>query len=337
MKPSDAVARILGERQGNLPRGGAVATAFAPSNIALCKYWGKRNVRLNLPVTASLSVGLREYGSKISLSLQEGPADRVELNGQPVLPGSAFYRRFAGFLNLFRVKSEKGAWPVFAGIHMNLPVGAGLASSACGFAALIQALNQWLDWQLDETALSILARFGSGSACRSLWPGFVEWQAGVREDGMDSHGIPLEVVWPDLCIGLLVLSAAEKPVSSREAMLRTVETSRLYQQWPARVAQDLEKIRQAIWEKDFVLLGETAEVNAMMMHATMRAAQPPVDYALASTAAAIEKIRRLRAEGLLLYFTQDAGPNLKLLYCRQDRPIVEAHFPAVVTVLPFAG
>src|SRR5690606_6915553 len=153
---------------------------------------------------------------------------------------------------------------------------AGLASSACGFASLVSALNDLLDWKLAKRDLSILARLGSGSAARSLWMGFVEWHAGVQADGMDSYADALPFEWPELCIGILALSDKEKPISSREAMQRTVSTSVLYNSWPKKVLQDMIIIKQALQVKNFSLLGGTAESNALTMHATMLSSWPPI-------------------------------------------------------------
>lgn len=219
---------------------------------------------------------------------------------------------------------------------MNIPVAAGLASSACGFASLVSALNQLFDWQLTKRELSILARLGSGSAARSLWSGFVEWHAGVHDDGMDSYAEPLNFACPQLRVGILSISDAQKPLSSRIAMQRTVETSILYDNWPTKVAGDMLKLKQALSDKNFSLLGETSESNALAMHATMLSSWPPVCYFLPETIAAMQQVWDLRQrEGLEIYFTEDAGPNLKLLFLEKDREQVQRHFPQVEVVKVF--
>ena len=228
------------------------------------------------------------------------------------------------FLNLFRPKKK---WLVEVDINMDLPVAAGLASSASGFASLTAALNDLFDWHLSQRELSILARLGSGSASRSLWAGFVEWHAGVQADGMDSFGEPLPFEWPELTVGILPISMNEKPISSRDAMQHTVSTSMLYENWPKKVLQDLIILKQALHTKNFSLLGGTSESNAMTMHATMLSSWPPICYFLPETIAAMHKIWQLRQEGLQLYFTEDAGPNLKLLFLGKDKKAVQEHFP----------
>ncbi|MBV9576805.1 MAG: hypothetical protein JO149_09300, partial [Gammaproteobacteria bacterium] len=162
--------------------------AFAPTNIALCKYWGKRDIELNLPVTPSLSVALPDKGAMTTLTVHDKPTDTLILNGKELAPQSEFVERVNNYLDLFRPEKD---WHLQIDINMNIPVAAGLASSACGFASLISAMNDLFDWKLSARYLSILARLGSGSACRSLWNGFVEWHVGTQPDGMDSYGEPL--------------------------------------------------------------------------------------------------------------------------------------------------
>ncbi len=324
----DIVARILSGR-GTKP--GEAGRAFAPANIALVKYWGKRDEELNLPVTSSLSVSLGALGSEVTIRRGHG-ADTVILNGETLPADSSFARRVSAYLDLFRQDSSM----VF---HLDarntIPTAAGFASSASGFAALVRSLDQLFGWDLDARELSILARLGSGSACRSLFHGFVEWHAGEAEDGMDSYAKPLAETWPDLRMGLVVISSEEKAISSRAGMKRTVETSPLYTAWPSKVAEDLPEVRAAIRERDFHRLGRTAESNALAMHATMIAAWPPVIYWKPESLAAMKRVAALREQGLAVYFTMDAGPNLKLLFERKDEGAVAAEFPALAVVAPF--
>jgi len=330
MNPSkqDVVRRILAGKPLE-PREHGVA--FAPSNIALCKYWGKRDEELNLPMTSSLSLSLGKLGSSARISASSG-IDRYELNGVAVDPQSSFARRTKTFLDLFRPDP---------GTHFNvvaentIPTAAGFASSASGFAALTLALDKLFGWNLERRNLSILARLGSGSACRSVYEGFVEWHAGKSPDGMDSFAERLGNKWPELRMGLVVISEAEKAVGSRPAMKQTVETSPLYAAWPSKVVHDLSELKVAIADRDFNRFGRTAESNALAMHATMIAAWPAVLYWLPESVAAMKRVVALRAEGLPLYFTMDAGPNLKLIFLEKDADAVTKAFPAVQIVAPF--
>lgn len=329
MTKSEVIAQLLPKRR---PQPQATATVFAPANIALCKYWGKRDAELNLPTASSLSISLGKLGSAVTLAPRTDH-DRFTLNGQLIAPESAFARRAAGFLNLFRPTPEF----YFEVTATNtVPTAAGLASSASGFAALTLALNELFRWKLDRRKLSILARLGSGSASRSLFEGFVEWHAGQAADGMDSFAEPLAERWPDLRVGLVVLSDKEKPIGSRDAMAHTRDTSPLYTVWPETVMRDLSALKTAIHERDFAQFGAVAEGNALAMHATMLAARPAILYFLPESIEAIHNVQALRAEGCAVYFTMDAGPNLKLLFRKPDLRYVVKGFPDVQVVAPFA-
>jgi diphosphomevalonate decarboxylase len=306
-----------------------MSTAFAPSNIALIKYWGKRDAQLNLPNTDSLSISLGEKGTTTTVEFAQ-TQDHYLLNNQPLDPESGFAKRLKTFLDLHR---PTGVFYHVSTVN-NIPTAAGLASSASGFAALSMALNDLHQWNLSLTQLSVLARMGSGSACRSLWHGFVKWQQGKRSDGLDSHGIPLNINWPELRIGLLILSSQEKSLSSREAMQRTIDTSKKYQNWPLQVHDDLVQLEWALDTQDFELLGKIAESNALAMHATMEDAHPPVHYSSADTLAARGVIWKCRKDGIPVYFTQDAGPNLKLLFLEEDQANIITRFPSIDVIDP---
>lgn len=329
MKKIDVVKRLLAGR--SLEPKNREGSAFAPSNIALCKYWGKRNDELNLPVTSSLSVSLGQLGTRTTISIG-GSGDIVTLNGRPVPPKSDFAAGVHQFLHLIQPGRRIG---FRVDTHNSIPTAAGLASSASGFAALALALDNLFGWNLDRKQLSILSRLGSGSASRSVYQGFAEWYAGERADGMDSFAEPFPHPWPDLRVGLLTVSAEEKKIGSREAMKRTKETSTLYTAWPAKVKKDLALVRESIKARDFELLGRVAESNALTMHATSLGAWPPVLFWLPESVALMHKIWALREDGLKIYFTMDAGPNLKLLFLAKNSRAVQKHFPRVEIVAPF--
>ena len=305
------------------------AKAWAPSNIALVKYWGKRNVELNLPVTSSLSVSLGHLGTSTKITLAD--KDAVYLNSSDVLE-TKFAQRLLSYLDNFRQSQNMG---FEINTENNFPTAAGLASSASGFAALILALNQLYGWDLSKKELSILARMGSGSASRSLFSGFVEWFCGERDDGLDSYAEPLENEWPELQIGVVTVTEAQKSVGSTEGMLRTLDSSMLYKMWPDKVDADLVTIKWAIEKKDFELLGKTAESNALAMHATMMAAWPPLLYWQPETVAVFNKVWKLRREGIQVYFTIDAGPNVKLLFLIENKPEIIRQFSNLEIIGPF--
>ena len=333
-RQQEFISRVL---DGRTASGSLNGWGAAPVNIALCKYWGKRDADLNLPLTSSLSVSLGDLGSKTSIQLRDDDSgDRVFLDDVEMDSNSSFARRISGFLDLFR--------PEFGGLlsfdvrtENSVPTGAGLASSASGFAALVLALDDLADWALDRKRLSMLARLGSGSASRSLFDGFVRWNAGEDEMGVDSFAEPLPYRWESLRVGILEVSKKPKAVSSREGMNRTSEHSILFKSWPDQVNRDLARIEQAIAEKDFKLLGETAENNALAMHATMMAAWPPLCYWEPKTLKQVQRVWAARKDGLPVYLTMDAGPNIKLLFLEENRDGVEAFFPGFKMIAPFAS
>ncbi len=328
---SQFVENILGSARSTPKERGK---AFAPSNIALCKYWGKRDPVLNLPVNSSLSISLGELGSRTEIRSCTGE-DRIYLNADRQDAESPFARRLSAFLDLFRPSLGNAGFEVRT--QNNIPTAAGLASSASGYAALVLALDDLAGWELGRKDLSMLARLGSGSASRSVYDGFVQWFAGSRSDGSDSFAERVDVTWPAFRIGILELTSAPKAVGSRDGMNRTVETSDLYKSWPDQAAADLVVIQGAITQRDFKLLGKTAERNALSMHATMLAAWPPLLYLQPESIEQILKVQRVRADGLEVYLTIDAGPNIKLLFLEEDEASVCTVFPELQVIRPFAG
>ena len=321
----EVVDLLLGNHENNISHG--PVETYAPANIALCKYWGKRDDVLNLPMTASLSLSLGQYGSRVTLSAREG-TDHISLNGRELTAAEPFVVRVSQYLDCFR---HRGIEAFSLDAQNTVPTAAGLASSASGFAALARAIAEIHGWALSTKELSILARLGSGSACRSVHDGLVEWQAGTRADGMDSYAEPIDLVWPELRIGIIMISAQPKAVGSREAMKLTVETSPLYSAWPSIVARDMQEMKRALRARDFDEVGSIAERNALAMHATMMGSAPPVVYWLPETLTAIHRIQDLRGDGMKIYFTMDAGPNVKLIYRTQEEGEVCASFPGLIT------
>ena len=320
---------VLGNAKFNSPA--AHASAYAPSNIALSKYWGKREVNFNLPVTGSVSISLAEHGTKTGLSVVDARQHDITLNGEEVDASQSFAIKLSQWLDRVLPNNLK----LRVDTYNTVPTAAGLASSASGFAALTLATNSLMGWQLPEHKLSALARLGSGSASRSLWHGFVKWQAGEQPNGSDSVAFLLKHQWPQLRVGLLTVSSQTKAVSSREGMARTIATSVLYKQWPQQANSDLTVIETAIEAGDFETMAGTAENNAMSMHATMAAAWPPLVYWQPDSLTQMHKVWQLREQGLPLYLTMDAGPNLKLLFEAKHQSDVEVAFPEVQVITPF--
>ncbi|CAN3981616.1 diphosphomevalonate decarboxylase [Kitasatospora purpeofusca] len=297
------------------------ATAVAHPNIALVKYWGKRDERLVLPWTDSLSLTLDVFPTTTRVRLDPGAGeDTVTLDGEP-LEGEP-RRRVTAFLDLVR---ERAGSPLRAVVDTRntVPTGAGLASSASGFAALATAAGAAYGLGLDATGLSRLARRGSGSASRSVFGGFAIWHAGQPDRGGDpdlgsyAEPVPVPVAALDPALVVAVVDAGPKAVSSREAMRRTVATSPLYRPWAASSQADLAEMREALHRADLDAVGEVAERNALGMHATMLAARPAVRYLSAATVTVLDAVLELRRAGVSAWATMDAGPNVKVL-CRRS-------------------
>ncbi|NRA73611.1 MAG: diphosphomevalonate decarboxylase [Rickettsiales bacterium] len=321
LKKIDIVKKILGNKLYNKSSKRS-ATAFAPSNIAICKYWGKRNEELHLPVNSSLSISLNNLGSKTTISLAE--EDKVELNGHILNSSDQFASKIFDFINLFR---QQNNFKLFVKIQSNIPIAAGLASSAAGFAALTLVLNNFFDWQLNTKELSILARLGSGSAARSIERGFIKWHKGSREDGMDSYTEKLLLNWSDLCCGILIVSKQEKHISSRDAMKITKETSPLFKTWSNKAMQDIHLLISAIKRKNFVQFGEILEANSNSMHKMMATSSPSLIYKNSSTEKLISKIKSCRTKmEIPVFYTQDAGPNLVIFFEKKNFLKVKTFF-----------
>lgn len=299
------------------------ATAKAHTNIALIKYWGKRNDELILPTNNSLSLTLDGFYTTTTVDFQEDlKEDYFELDGEPVM-GEA-YKRVTAFLDLIRRMADKE--DLFARVesYNQVPTAAGFASSASGFAALTAAATKAIGLDLSDTELSRLTRQGSGSSSRSIYGGFAEWEMGEKEDGSDSYAVPIasENHW-DVRMAGVVLTSKMKKISSRAGMRRTVETSPFYEGWLKSIPEDLSQIKKAISDKDFTRLGEIAEANCLKMHATSLAAKPPFTYWIDSTIRVMQQVQEMREQGIPAYFTIDAGPNVKVLYLPEYEEQVE--------------
>lgn len=283
----------------------------AHSNIALIKYWGKRNQALYLPMTSSLSLTLDALYTDTSVRFDASLAgDSFTLNGVP--QDAKEVQKIAKFVDLFRH---------YSGIHLpvaiesvnHVPTAAGLASSASAFAALASAINTALQLNLSPEELSTFARQGSGSSTRSLFSGLAMWHRGEGDDSSSSYAEQIDAADWDLGMLIVVVNHQKKKISSREGMQLTVETSPFYQLWPEEVTKDLDKMLSAIQERDIDQVGKIAEHNAMKMHATMLAANPSFNYFEAKSLRAIEIVQEMRAAGLSCYYTMDAGPNVKII------------------------
>jgi diphosphomevalonate decarboxylase len=286
------------------------ATAEAGTNIALVKYWGKRDAALNLPAAGSLSLTLDRMGTRTTVQFRpELDGDRVILDGSPADARTA--ARVTAFLDRVRGRAAITARAEVRS-HNSVPTAAGLASSASGFAALALAATRAAGLALPPPALSELARMGSGSAARSIFGGFVEMAAGARPDGADAVAAPLLGAL-DVRLVVAITSVGAKAMGSTEAMQHTARTSPFHQAFIASVPADLAEAGEAIRAGDLPRLGAVAERSALRMHAAAMAADPAILYWNGATVSALHAVRALRAGGTAAFFTIDAGPHVKVL------------------------
>jgi diphosphomevalonate decarboxylase len=307
------------------------ARARAGANFALVKYWGKADDRLNVPAVGSISITLDALWTETTVELDAKlRADEFSLNGRSrpdeqskVSACLDLLRTRAGIATRARITSRN-----------NFPTAAGLASSASGFAALVTAGAGALGLEIPARERSIFARQGSGSAARSIFGGFVEMHAGIAADGLDSFAEPLldAAAWP-LEVVIAVTATGEKEVGSRSGMARSATSSPYYPAWVAGQPADLAIARAAIAAHDFDALAAVAEHNCLKMHAAAIAAQPAPVYWNGATVECLHAVRKLRVGGVPVFFTIDAGPQVKAVCAPGARPRVEAALREVPGVL----
>ncbi|WP_080145588.1 diphosphomevalonate decarboxylase [Marinilactibacillus piezotolerans] len=285
----------------------------AHTNIALIKYWGKENEALIIPKNNSLSLTLDAFYTDTKVTFKADlAADELILDGEK--QDQTALKKVSAVLDLIREKAGMTEFATVESVNY-VPTAAGLASSASGLAALAGAANEAAGLNLSSEALSRLARRGSGSASRSIYGGFVEWEKGT--DDQTSVARPVDDANWDIGMLFIIVKDAKKDVSSRDGMRRTVETSPFYDGWLATLDRDLAEMKAAISEQDIDKVGTIAERNALKMHATTLGANPPFTYWSADSMVAMDAVRTLRKEGHSVYFTMDAGPNVKVI-CKQS-------------------
>lgn len=294
----------------------AQATAVAHPNIALAKYWGKRQDGENLPAVPSLSVTLAGLLTTTTVTFDPSlESDMLELGGAPA--EAAALLRVSALLDRVRVASGRAEHARVASRN-DFPTAAGLASSASGFAALALAATAaaGLDW--DRPRVSHLARLSSVSAARSLFGGFVELPAGRPGDATLSAA---QIAPPDhwsLRVVIAVTREGPKEIGSTDGMRHTARTSPFYPAWVESAPLLFVRIRDAVLRRDFEALGVAAEESALRMHATSIAACPALLYWTGATVTVLEEVRRLRAQGIAAFATIDAGPHVKVITTPED-------------------
>jgi diphosphomevalonate decarboxylase len=301
------------------------ATAIASPNIAFIKYWGDQDPCLRIPVNGSISMNLDSLFTRTNVTVDPNlNTDTLSLNGDP-LTGQPL-ERVTGLLDTVRQMADI---PYHAAVKSenNFPTGAGIASSASAFAALSLAASTAAGLHLSEPELSRLARTGSGSACRSIPAGFVEWRAGTSDEDSFAFSIAPPEHW-DLVDCIALVSREQKRTGSTQGHA-LAETSPLQLARVSDAPRRLDICRRAIHQRNFEVLAEVVEQDSNLMHAVIMTSTPLILYWQAETIAVMHAVNKWRAEGLRVCYTVDAGPNVHVLCPGEYEPVVVERLSAV--------
>jgi len=304
------------------------ATAIAPSNIAFIKYWGRKDEELRLPENGSISMNLSDLLTTTTVEFNPSYThDEMSINGQiepqekaeKIVKHLDRVRALANTEHKAKVVSEN-----------NFPRGTGLSSSASGFAALTVAATKAAGLNLSEKELSILARQGSGSACRSIPDGFVEWL-----DDDTSELSYAQTIFPpdhwDIIDFAVILTEEMKDISTSEGQ-KSARTSQFYELRQKNIRERIEQIKKTIREKDFTTFGEITESDALELHAIMLTSHPSLIYWYPATITIMKCVKKWRKEGLEAYFTMNTGQNIHVLCQKKDAEKLEAQLQAIPEV-----
>ncbi|MGI8420081.1 MAG: diphosphomevalonate decarboxylase [Candidatus Levyibacteriota bacterium] len=295
------------------------ATAIAPSNIAFIKYWGKKDEVLRLPANGSISMNLSNLLTTTTIEFSHDfKQDRIAYNGKDetntasrVIKQLDRIRKLAKITSKAKVVTEN-----------NFPAGTGLSSSASGYAALIVAAVGATGLKLTEKELSMLARQGSGSACRSIPDGFVEWKDGDSSE--TSYAVSLhEPSYWDIVDVVGVVSTSPKDVSSSEGQ-KIAASSPFFAARLKNIDAKIKRMRIILKERDFQKFGELVEDEALELHAIYITSHPSLIYLLPGSLKVMHAVKRWRAEGIQVYFTVNTGQDIHLICQKKDAKKVAA-------------
>ncbi|MBI5302055.1 MAG: diphosphomevalonate decarboxylase [Chloroflexi bacterium] len=296
------------------------ATAEAKSNIAFIKYWGNRDATYRVPLNNSISMNLDHATTTTTVAFNAMlNDDSVTLANEPA--SVAVRARVIAHLDRIRARAKIETRARVASQN-NFPTGTGMASSASAFAALSLAATRAAGLSLNERELSMLARQGSGSACRSIPDGFVEWMAGTEHANSYAVSLAPADFW-DLRDVIAIVSTEEKKVGSSDGHNRA-QTSHFIDERLRALPLRLQRVRRALFAKDLALLGPALEEDAVELHIIAMTSTPPIYYWSPAMVRVIQAAHAWRAEGLAVYFTLDAGPNVHLICEGKDAEEVVA-------------
>lgn len=307
----------------------------SPSNIALVKYWGKRDTQIpcNPSVSFTLSAchTVTEFSwEPVETSLQLELYFDGERNPKFEEKNMAFFHSVAQRVPFL----QKGRIAIHT--RNTFPHGAGIASSASGMSAIALCLVS-IQYHLDgkeafteefyEEA-SELARLGSGSACRSIYGGLVVWgETEALEGSSDLFGVPvpqetLHPLFRNYCDDILIVDEGEKKVSSR-AGHGLMNTNPFAERRFEQAADHMPLLLEAMRTGDLETFINITELEALTLHGMMMTSQPSFILMKPNTLAIIEKIRDFRERtSVPVCFTLDAGPNVHMLYPEEHKEII---------------
>ena len=298
------------------------------ANIAIVKYWGKKDAKKMIPATSSISLTLNDMFTEtemefisdedIKISVEKemkngdykdkfsNMTDLFYLNGE--LQDSVHTEKISKVVDLFR---ENRSQKVKISTTNNMPTAAGLSSSSSGLSAVIKACNKLFGKNYTQSELAQISKFGSGSSSRSFFGPIAAWDKDTGEIYEVRTDLKLAMI-------VLVLNENKKEISSRNGMELCAKTSTYFDEWVKQSEIDFVNMKKYLAENDFEKVGILTEENALRMHKTTETANPPFSYFNEKTYEAMDFVKNLRNNGEKCYFTMDAGPNVKVLCLEED-------------------
>lgn len=291
------------------------------ADIALIKYWGKKDEVLRLPLNSSVALNLDGLNTTTTVEFDKNYKDQVMIDGEVV--GGREKERIVEQVE--RLRQMSGTGLQFKMVSKNsFPRATGLSSSASGMAALTLAAAGALELDLSQKQLSILARQASGSACRCVCGGVVEWHAGeASEDSYAETIFPAEYV--DIVDVVVIVGTKKKLISSTEGMKRLHD----HQFMKTRLEgmnQKIRELKRLILAGDMEGIGQLVEAEALEFHSMLLTSSPPIITWLPETVAVMHKVQELRNHGLQAWFTINTGFNVHVLTTSADLSGVESAF-----------
>lgn len=299
-----------------------VKTVKSYANIAIVKYWGKKNKEKMIPATSSISLTLENMytETEISFITEEESREKLKnLNEENLIVGDLFYLngelqnkeqrdKISKVVDLFRENKKQF---VKINTRNNMPTEAGLSSSSSGLSATIKACNELFEKNYSRSELAQISKYGSGSSSRSFFGPIAAWD----KDSGEIYEVKTDL---KLAMIMLVLNDEKKIISSRNGMELCMNTSTNFNEWIKQSEIDFINMKEYLKNNDFEKVGILTEENALRMHGTTLTANPPFSYLTDKSREAMEFVKELRKNGEKCYFTMDAGPNVKVLCLEED-------------------